>query len=130
MTRESISTRASSSCPPALRAVRRAAALTLRTSSLNATFRADPVWYRDVEYTPDLARGYEGHEDNFNPGVRGAVAWERGGARGDHGQVGNPLAAGNPERGSQRHGSAGTGPRAQLALGAQDSHRTEAGASA
>ena len=76
MTRESISTRASSSCPPALRAVRRAAALTLRTSSLNATFRADPVWYRDVEYTADLARGYEGHEDNFNPGVRGAVAWD------------------------------------------------------
>jgi predicted glycogen debranching enzyme len=33
------------------------------------TFAAAPVWYRRVEYRVDLARGYEGHEDTFNPGV-------------------------------------------------------------
>jgi predicted glycogen debranching enzyme len=30
---------------------------------------ADPVWYRRVEHTTDIARGYEGHEDVFCPGV-------------------------------------------------------------
>jgi predicted glycogen debranching enzyme len=31
-------------------------------------FAADPVWYRRIEYTADLARGYDGHEDQFSPG--------------------------------------------------------------
>ena len=33
------------------------------------TFAAAPVWYRRVEYPVDLARGYDGHEDTFAPGV-------------------------------------------------------------
>lgn len=32
-------------------------------------FTADAVWYRGLEYTIDLQRGYPGHEDNFSPGV-------------------------------------------------------------
>ncbi len=31
-------------------------------------FEADPVWYRRLEYRADLARGYDGHEDQFSPG--------------------------------------------------------------
>jgi predicted glycogen debranching enzyme len=31
-------------------------------------FRAEPVWYRQVELAEELARGYEGHEDHFSPG--------------------------------------------------------------
>lgn len=31
-------------------------------------FSADPLWYRRIEYTADLARGYDGHEDQFSPG--------------------------------------------------------------
>lgn len=34
----------------------------------NARFEADPVWYRGLEYTTDIARGYDGHEDQFSPG--------------------------------------------------------------
>ncbi len=29
----------------------------------------DPVWYRRLEYQEDLARGYDGHEDQFSPSV-------------------------------------------------------------
>jgi predicted glycogen debranching enzyme len=32
-------------------------------------FEADPVWYRNIEYTADIARGYDGHEEQFSPGV-------------------------------------------------------------
>jgi predicted glycogen debranching enzyme len=31
-------------------------------------FSADPIWYRKIEYPADLARGYDGHEDQFSPG--------------------------------------------------------------
>ncbi len=31
-------------------------------------FGADAVWYRGLEYTADLERGYDGHEDQFSPG--------------------------------------------------------------
>ncbi len=34
-----------------------------------ARFEADPVWYRQIEYPSDLARGYDGREDQFSPGV-------------------------------------------------------------
>ena len=32
------------------------------------SFEADPVWYRRIEYPRDLARGYDGHEDQASPG--------------------------------------------------------------
>ncbi|HEV8111161.1 MAG TPA: amylo-alpha-1,6-glucosidase [Planctomycetota bacterium] len=32
-------------------------------------FDADPVWYRQLEYPADLARGYDGREDQFSPGT-------------------------------------------------------------
>ncbi len=32
-------------------------------------FEADPVWYRQIEYPADLARGYESREDQFSPGT-------------------------------------------------------------
>jgi predicted glycogen debranching enzyme len=35
----------------------------------NAHFEADPVWYRNIEYAADIARGYDGHESQFSPGV-------------------------------------------------------------
>ncbi len=33
-----------------------------------ARFEADPVWYRRIEYTQDLAQGFDCHEDNASPG--------------------------------------------------------------
>ena len=35
----------------------------------NAHFESEPVWYRQLEYRADLARGYEGREDNWSPGT-------------------------------------------------------------
>ncbi len=31
-------------------------------------YEHDPVWYYDVEYEEEIKRGYDGHEDLFNPG--------------------------------------------------------------
>jgi predicted glycogen debranching enzyme len=35
----------------------------------NVHFEADPAWYKNIEYTTDIARGYDGHEEQFSPGV-------------------------------------------------------------
>lgn len=43
--------------------------LWITTSGAHAHFEPDPVWYRGIEYTADLERGYDAHEDNFSPGV-------------------------------------------------------------
>ncbi len=32
-------------------------------------FTTEPVWFRGLEYSVDLQRGYGGHEDQFSPGV-------------------------------------------------------------
>lgn len=32
-------------------------------------FDADPLWYKNIEYTEDQRRGYDGREDQFSPGV-------------------------------------------------------------
>ncbi|MBI5432812.1 MAG: glycogen debranching enzyme family protein [Planctomycetes bacterium] len=42
--------------------------LTITASTRSLRFEADPVWYRRIEYTKDLERGYDGQEDNFSPG--------------------------------------------------------------
>lgn len=42
--------------------------LALTLAGVEATFEADPVWYRRVEYRRDIARGYDGVEDQFSPG--------------------------------------------------------------
>ncbi|MBS0197504.1 MAG: glycogen debranching enzyme family protein [Planctomycetes bacterium] len=34
-----------------------------------ANFRQDPQWWHNFEYASDLARGQEGHEDLFSPGI-------------------------------------------------------------
>jgi len=39
------------------------------TTSGASTFESDPVWYRGLEYATDMARGYDGHEDQFSPGT-------------------------------------------------------------
>jgi predicted glycogen debranching enzyme len=44
-------------------------AVHLTIGGSDAHFEADPVWYRGIEYPNDLARGYDGHEDQFSPGV-------------------------------------------------------------
>jgi predicted glycogen debranching enzyme len=44
-------------------------AVAITTSAGEWRFEADPVWYRGLEYRVDLARGYDGHEDQFSPGV-------------------------------------------------------------
>ena len=31
-------------------------------------YEHEPVWYKDIEYEQEIIRGYEGHEDLFNPG--------------------------------------------------------------
>jgi predicted glycogen debranching enzyme len=55
-------------------------------------FDADPVWYRRNEYASDLARGYDGHEDQFSPGTL-RLALESGQdvfvAASVHGQIGD-----------------------------------------
>jgi predicted glycogen debranching enzyme len=38
-------------------------------SSLRSMFYPAPVWYRDFEYFVEAERGYEHHEDLFQPGV-------------------------------------------------------------
>ena len=38
------------------------------TTSGTASFETDPVWYRGIELGADIARGYDGHEDNWSPG--------------------------------------------------------------
>ncbi|MDR2980027.1 MAG: amylo-alpha-1,6-glucosidase [Bacteroidales bacterium] len=32
------------------------------------TYHHEPVWYKDFEYEQELKRGYDGHEDLYNPG--------------------------------------------------------------
>ncbi len=44
-------------------------ALSITTNHRRSRFDADPLWYRRVEYQKDLARGYDGHEDQFSPGT-------------------------------------------------------------
>ncbi|TAJ11135.1 MAG: glycogen debranching protein [Planctomycetota bacterium] len=44
-------------------------AVAITTNASEWRFEADPVWYRGLEYQVDLARGYDGHEDQFSPGV-------------------------------------------------------------
>ena len=43
-------------------------ALAITHSQSGSNFEADPVWYRQVEFTLDIERGYDGHEDQFSPG--------------------------------------------------------------
>src|SRR5204863_2250826 len=43
-------------------------AISITHSSNHASFEPDPVWYRKVEFSQDLERGYDGHEDQFSPG--------------------------------------------------------------
>ncbi|MEZ6003782.1 MAG: amylo-alpha-1,6-glucosidase [Planctomycetota bacterium] len=40
----------------------------MRLSAESVQFDADPVWYRGIEYVTDRRRGFDCHEDNFNPG--------------------------------------------------------------
>ena len=42
--------------------------LCITVSGVEARFEADPVWYRRIEYRRDIARGYDGEEDQFSPG--------------------------------------------------------------
>lgn len=44
-------------------------AVVITTDARGWRYEADPVWYRGIEYQADLARGYDGHEDQFSPGV-------------------------------------------------------------
>ena len=39
------------------------------TASGASEFVDDALWYRGLEYATDLARGYEGHEDQYSPGT-------------------------------------------------------------
>ena len=43
-------------------------ALSITHSAGPGNFEPDPVWYRNLEFTQDLERGYEGHEDQFSAG--------------------------------------------------------------
>lgn len=45
------------------------AGLSLFHSAGSDRFDADPLWYRGIEYRAELERGYDGHEDQFSPGV-------------------------------------------------------------
>ena len=47
--------------------------LHLTVGGAHAQFRADPVWYRGLEFSADAERGYPGHEDEFSPGVLGIL---------------------------------------------------------
>ncbi len=39
------------------------------TLSGSSPFDADPTWYQGIEYQDDLRRGYDGHDDQWSPGV-------------------------------------------------------------
>jgi predicted glycogen debranching enzyme len=41
----------------------------IRIGGAEHSFEADPVWYRNLLYIEEVARGYEGLEDNFSPGI-------------------------------------------------------------
>lgn len=107
--------------------------LTLRASSKSARFEAEPTWYRGVEYQVELERGYAGHEDNFGPGVFVAqlapgealvIAATIEDSLADPAQLWKSESA----RRVARARAAGSGPRAQLELGAEDFlYRTDAG---
>ncbi len=43
-------------------------ALAITHSHSGSEFEADPVWYRQIEFSLDIERGYDGHEDQFSPG--------------------------------------------------------------
>ena len=40
----------------------------MQTDKAGVEFIAAPDWYYDFEYTEELARGYEAHEDLLTPG--------------------------------------------------------------
>jgi len=44
-------------------------AMTMRVSASQQSFEAEPLWFRGIEYSVDIERGYDGHEDNFAPGT-------------------------------------------------------------
>lgn len=108
-------------------------ALTFLASSASTRFDGDPSWYRGIEYPVELERGYAGHEDNFSPGIFSARL-----APGEalviaatiEDEIGEParLWKAESERRRERARAVGTGPRAQLELGAEDFlYRTDAG---
>ncbi len=51
--------------------------LSLTHDGGDGRFDAAPTWFRRVEFATDLARGYEGHDDQFSPGAF-AVTLEEG----------------------------------------------------
>jgi predicted glycogen debranching enzyme len=100
-------------------------AMTMSVSAPRQSFEADPVWFRGVEYSLDLERGYDGHEDNFNPGtfvLRLAPGREVVFAATIDELASAPAAAwrAESERRRVRAARAGSGARAQLDLGAED----------
>ncbi|HVS09678.1 MAG TPA: amylo-alpha-1,6-glucosidase [Planctomycetota bacterium] len=99
--------------------------LAISVDSAEASFEADPLWYRDVEYAMELERGLEGHEDLFSPGelrlplspsAPCTLAASLEEPAGDPAQLWERESATRLEALAQ----AGIGPRAQLALGADD----------
>ncbi|MEZ5978302.1 MAG: amylo-alpha-1,6-glucosidase [Planctomycetota bacterium] len=88
-------------------------------------YEADPTWYRGVEYPADVARGYDGHEDqlcpgwydlSFPPGAEIVVAASIDGATDD------PVALWDEEsaRRTARVAAAGSDLRGRLELASDD----------
>lgn len=103
------------------------------TLSAPAEFVVDPLWYKNIEYPADIARGYEGVEDNFTPGVF-HVPLESGVdvivAASLRGPVADPRALWEREHAARVAGARDVGPsvRDRLAYTADDFlYRTEAG---
>jgi predicted glycogen debranching enzyme len=103
------------------------------TLSSPAHFEVDPLWYKNIEYPADIARGYEGIEDNFTPGVF-HVALAEGQdvvvAAALRGPVDDPLALWQRERGARVSAASEVGRdvRSRLAYTADDFlFRTERG---
>ncbi len=44
-------------------------ALNISHAGANCEFAVAPTWYKNLEYSADIARGYDGHEDQFSPGI-------------------------------------------------------------
>jgi predicted glycogen debranching enzyme len=99
--------------------------MSMALSAPEARFDVDPVWYRGAEYPADLARGYDGHEDGFNPG-RFRARLEPGGEALFAASLADPpadLAAAwraESERRRERVAATGARPRDRLALAADD----------
>ena len=93
-----------------------------RSQWRRACAEADPVWYRNIEYTTDIARGYDGHEDQFSPGILRdrSSGRRRVRRRIDRAAAADPAGLGARSEAAARRGRGSEGVRGALDADADD----------